>query len=66
MKTSLSNSKADWAIQLKELVEMRMRYFATCVEILSWHVCVYVLTAVKEMLVNVACLTRPQAEANTS
>jgi len=43
-----------------------MRYFATCVEILSQLVCVFVLTAVKEMLVNVACLTRPQAEVNTS
>jgi hypothetical protein len=44
---------------------MRMRYFATCVEILSQHVCVFVLTAVKEMPVNVACLTQPQAEVNT-
>jgi hypothetical protein len=50
---------------LKELVEMKIRYFATCVETLSQHVCVFVLTAVKEMPVNVAYLTQPQAEVNT-
>jgi len=43
-----------------------MHYFATCVEILSQLVCVFVLTAAKEMLVNVACSTRPQGEVNTS
>ena len=42
-----------------------MLYFATCAEILSPHVCVFVLTVVKEMPVNVACLTQPQAEVNT-